>query len=101
MIQTNTAEFVVRFANGSRRKQVAGIVHLRVRPNFILAVAERRGTLSIRAENVRVAIINGIGRRVYPVIKIRLTKIGIYKTERELQFAGKVISRFNHFKLYI
>lgn len=77
MIRPNTVEFDVRSANGIRRKRAVGIVHLRVRRNFISAVAEQSGTLSTRAENVRVAIINGVGRPVCLVKKIRSTKNGM------------------------
>lgn len=77
MIRMNTAEFAVRFAVGSRKKRVVGIVRRLAHRSFISVVAARFGTHSTRAENVRDAIINGVGRPVCLVIEIRFTKIGI------------------------
>ena len=59
-----SAEFAVPFANGSRQNRAVGFALTATRPNIFTAVAALIGTLLKHAENVRRALINGVGHRV-------------------------------------
>lgn len=71
--------FAVRSANGRPPNRAFGFAPTRTRPNIFTAVAARCGILSKHAENVRFAVINGVGHRVCDAADGRATKIGINK----------------------
>lgn len=73
------AAYVVRIANGSRRLRAAGFAAIAVFPNIFMPLAEHFGTHLTHAENVRAAIINGVGHRACHAANGLCTKIGMRK----------------------
>lgn len=70
-------EFVALCANGSRAFQTAGCALMAGIPNISTELVTRVGIRLRRAEDVRDAIINGVGPRVFVVTAFLFTKIGI------------------------
>lgn len=72
--------FAVLYANGSQTNQAAGVVGLARFQRTFSAAAERVGTRLKRADCARAVNISGAGRRVFRVINILCTKIGMRMT---------------------
>ena len=83
-----SAGFVVLFANGSHKNQVAGGVRIQTFPNIFTRLAARVGILLTHAGDVPSALINGVGQPACAAAKILCTRIGMKKSGKRITDSG-------------